>query len=100
MVDPIGDLDANTTIIVPVKITLKKRTKRSFACRMSLIYHYFCGDVHSSSIGISIIGGCGIDVSGAIDVSGGVDVSGGIDVSGGVDVSGGDYGWSKNFIVI
>jgi hypothetical protein len=74
MVDPIGDLDANTTIIVPVKITLKTRTKRSFACRLLLTYHYFCGDVRSNSAAVSISRGCG--------------------------GSGGGYGWSKNFIVI
>ena len=81
MVDSIGDLDANTTIIVPVKITLKTRTKRSFVCGMLLIYDYLCGDVRSNSVGASISGGCG-----------GVDGGGG----GG----GGSYAWSKNFIVI
>ena len=76
MVDSIGDLDANTTIIVPVKITLKTRTKRSFICGLLLIYHYFCGDVRSNSVRVSISRGC----------------------SGGGD--GGGYKWSKNFIVI
>jgi uncharacterized membrane protein YgcG len=83
MVDHIGDLDANTTIIVPVKITLKTRTKRSFVrnfvCGMLLIYDYLCGDVRSNSVGGSVSGGCG-----------GVDGGGG----------GGSYAWSKNFIVI
>jgi hypothetical protein len=73
MVDPIGDLDANTTIIVPVKITLKTRTKRSGGCGMALIYHYTCGGVRANSAGVSISGGCG---------------------------GGGGYGWSKNIIVI
>ena len=82
MVDSIGDLDANTTIIVPVKITLKTRTKRSFGCALLLIYDYLCGDVRSNSVGASISGGCGVDGSGG---------------SGDVD---GSYGWSKNFIVI
>ena len=77
MVDHIGDLDANTTIIVPVKITLKTRTKRvrRFVCGMLLIYDLLCGDVRSYSVDALISGGCG-----------------------GVD--GGSYAWSKNFIVI
>ena len=79
MVDPIGDLDANTTIIVPVKITLKTRTKQSFVCRMLLIYDYLCGDVRSNSVGVSISGGCGVDGGG-----------------GGSGGSGGSYAWSKN----
>ena len=85
MVDSIGDLDANTTIIVPVKITLKKRTKRSGGCKMLLIYHYLCGGVRSNSVGTSIRGGCGVDGSGGSGGSGDVD---------------GSYRWSKNFIVI
>ena len=91
MVDHIGDLDANTTIIVPVKITLKTRTKRNFACGLFFLYHYFCGGARSNSVGIAISRGCRSNGVGGSDDGGDGGDGGGND---------GGYRWSKNFIVI
>lgn len=58
-VDVIGDLAANTSIVIPVKITLKSRTKRQGGCSMSLMYDYVCGGTRSNSASVILTGSCG-----------------------------------------
>ncbi|XP_052075242.1 uncharacterized protein LOC127712685 isoform X3 [Mytilus californianus] len=58
-VDVIGDLAANTSIIIPVKITLKSRTKRQGGCSMLLMYDYVCGGTRSNSASVILTGSCG-----------------------------------------
>ncbi|VDI42819.1 deleted in malignant brain tumors 1 protein [Mytilus galloprovincialis] len=57
-VDVLGDLAANTSIIIPVKITLKPRTKRQGSCSMLLVYDYICGGTRSNSASVILTGSC------------------------------------------
>ncbi|XP_048249484.1 uncharacterized protein LOC124117058 [Haliotis rufescens] len=45
-IDPIGDVEANTSIIVPILVKLKPRVKRNLgtsACGLKMLYDYYCG---------------------------------------------------------
>lgn len=57
-VDFIGSIDANSSIIVPVKATLKNRVKRNVAamtvCGLSVLYDYICGGTKTRSLGVTL----------------------------------------------
>ncbi|XP_071178470.1 uncharacterized protein [Mytilus edulis] len=76
-VDVIGDLAANTSIVIPVKITLKSRTKRQGGCSMSLMYDYVCGGTRSNSASVILTGSCGGHGGGYLRFRGG-SASGGV----------------------
>ncbi|WAR18316.1 WIF1-like protein [Mya arenaria] len=52
----IGDVDANTSVIVPVNITLRDRSKRSggSVCGFVVLYDYVCGSTRTKGVQISL----------------------------------------------
>lgn len=59
-VDVIGNLAANSSIIIPVKITLKSGNTRHGSCSILLIvYDYDCGGTRSNSASVILTGSCG-----------------------------------------
>ncbi|XP_048252814.1 uncharacterized protein LOC124134850 [Haliotis rufescens] len=54
-IDPIGFLEANTSIIVPVSVTLKTCVKRSSAgCGLKMLYDVFCGGTRTGGQDITL----------------------------------------------
>ncbi|XP_046573868.1 uncharacterized protein LOC124281912 isoform X2 [Haliotis rubra] len=56
-IDPIGDVAANTSIIVPVLVKLKPRVKRNLgtsACGLKMLYDYFCGGTRTGGQDITL----------------------------------------------
>ncbi|KAL3847722.1 hypothetical protein ACJMK2_018618 [Sinanodonta woodiana] len=58
VIDSIGSIEANTTIIVPVKATLKSKTKRNVAadifCGLLLLYDYYCGTMQTRYLDVTL----------------------------------------------
>ncbi|XP_046567358.1 uncharacterized protein LOC124275747 [Haliotis rubra] len=56
MVDPIGNLDANTSIIVQIDVLPKKISKRSSSsvCGFIVLYDYICGSVRTNSASVRL----------------------------------------------
>ncbi|XP_067680998.1 uncharacterized protein, partial [Haliotis asinina] len=56
MVDPIGNLDANTSIVVPIDVLPKKINKRSSptVCGFIVLYDYTCGSVVTNSASVRL----------------------------------------------
>ncbi|WAR18704.1 TEuncharacterized [Mya arenaria] len=57
-VDDIGSVAANTSIIVPVRATLKKRVKRNFVadfvCGLAVLYDYICGGTQTRGLDVTL----------------------------------------------
>ncbi|WAR19895.1 hypothetical protein MAR_001733 [Mya arenaria] len=57
-VDNIGSVAANTSIIVPVRATLKKRVKRNavaaFVCGLAVFYDYICGGTQTRGLDVTL----------------------------------------------
>ncbi|XP_048258951.1 uncharacterized protein LOC124124111 isoform X2 [Haliotis rufescens] len=56
VVDPLGNLDANTSIIVPIDVLPKKISKRSSptVCGFIVLYDYTCGSVRTNSASVRL----------------------------------------------
>ncbi|XP_071081044.1 uncharacterized protein [Haliotis cracherodii] len=56
VVDPLGNLDANTSIIVPIDVLPKKINKRSSStvCGFIVLYDYTCGSVRTNSASVRL----------------------------------------------
>ncbi|KAH3832132.1 hypothetical protein DPMN_105409 [Dreissena polymorpha] len=90
VIDDIGSVEANTSIIVPIEATLKTRPKRNIVaaviCGLAMLYDYDCGALQTRAIDISLVREtpdgrpmpCGLSSGG-----GGRGVGGGISLSGG-----------------
>ncbi|XP_046548307.1 uncharacterized protein LOC124258285 [Haliotis rubra] len=56
-IDPIGDLPANTSIIVQISVKLKTRVKRNLgtlACGLKMLYDYYCGGTRTGGQDITL----------------------------------------------
>ena len=58
-IDSIGSLEANTSLVVPVKAWPRSRAKRfaGLRCLLYLLYDYDCGGTRTRSEGITLFGG-------------------------------------------
>ncbi|KAL3847724.1 hypothetical protein ACJMK2_018620 [Sinanodonta woodiana] len=58
VIESIGSIEANTTIIVPVKATLKSKTKRNVAaaafCGLLLLYDYDCAGLQTRNLDVTL----------------------------------------------
>ncbi|XP_048249483.1 uncharacterized protein LOC124117067 [Haliotis rufescens] len=56
-IDPIGGVEANTSVIVPVLVKLKPRVKRNLgtsACGLKMLYDYYCGGTKTGGQDITL----------------------------------------------
>lgn len=57
-IDVIGNLEANTTIIVPIKVEQKLRRRRNTAadslCGLAMLYDFFCGGTRTRSLDVTL----------------------------------------------
>ena len=56
-IETIGSLEANTSLVVPIRVEVKPRVKRSLAaavCGLKMLYDYYCGGTRTQGSDVTL----------------------------------------------